>query len=1016
MPALQQCIAAIKSASGDALSDNEAMAVLDQVQRRKLSLEAAGTIDRLDDRLAKLAAEDAERAKILAALSRKHAVLGAMARQRTWDAVLARMQGGLSYRDAVLSVLEGTTNHRNSVAATRLAYEARYVGGIMGRIAKERPHLEKRLGNEKLNNDATRLMFGETVAEADPDARYLADLMAEYLELSRLDANALGANIGKLAGYVPQAHMDWRLLRVDKEDWVQFIKPQLDLARSFPEAEPAVIDRILRGIYDTITIGRELDAARPEGTFSGPANMARSLAQHRVLHFLNADAYMAYNRQFGFGNLFTSVVSQMQRLSRVNAMMDKLGPNPGHTLDSVLDGLVMRARTDESLPQAQRTKLIRSLENAQTDPEGGRGGSIGAAYRIVSGIANSPDSWGLAQAASTFRGVQSMAKLGGAVLTAVPTDIGTLTMNLNYQGRNYWGAMANVLRQTLAGRGRGEARTVSYLQGEGFDGIIGNFTARYGELDTIPGRMSRLMTHFFRLNGLSGWTDTIRAVAGRVMAADMGRLSGKTWDQLPPRYQRVLRVHDINEADWEVIRSTAWKGENGNVYITADRIDQMDPEAFDALIAKELADLEQGAKDKIASLRKGIAREEKWVSDRVAKFEARSAEIGQQIAELREAGAGARSLGEVKTERADALREGADDAIEALSLAIDEGRAALTEAREMASAGTVRRAVTVAHNGGLRRGRAEGKIGVVMERLRNRLVDERAKLNERERELLKKLDKATEEALTFVKDSAKRRAAKLEMIGFEETGIGRRIDKARSSAQRRLSIALRRFYADEAVQGVIEVEDSTKRLVTGGTRAGTIGGEAIRSILQFKGFPIAFTRRVLGRAIRGQTGQERVVYIAKLIGTLAVAGYLSQVAKDASRGLEPKDPTEMATITQALLQSGAAGVYGDFLFGSINRFGNSTLETLAGPSVTTIADLWNIGRETVTGDVGAKEAFDSVLQQIPGQNIWWARTALDLLVLNDLRESLSPGYLRRRDRFARETYGQERFLPSSVWR
>ena len=44
----------------------------------------------------------------------------------------------------------------------------------------------------------------------------------------------------------------------------------------------------------------------------------------------------------------------------------------------------------------------------------------------------------------------------------------------------------------------------------------------------------------------------------------------------------------------------------------------------------------------------------------------------------------------------------------------------------------------------------------------------------------------------------------------------------------------------------------------------------------------------------------------------------------------PRDPTDHKTIIGAMFQGGAAGIYGDFLFGRVNRFGGGFTETAIG--------------------------------------------------------------------------------------
>ena len=58
---------------------------------------------------------------------------------------------------------------------------------------------------------------------------------------------------------------------------------------------------------------------------------------------------------------------------------------------------------------------------------------------------------------------------------------------------------------------------------------------------------------------------------------------------------------------------------------------------------------------------------------------------------------------------------------------------------------------------------------------------------------------------------------------------------------------VRRFFADEVTQGIIEVDPRARRTTTLGFRPGSLAGEAMRFVMQFKGWPVAFTQRVLGR-------------------------------------------------------------------------------------------------------------------------------------------------------------------------
>jgi hypothetical protein len=155
-----------------------------------------------------------------------------------------------------------------------------------------------------------------------------------------------------------------------------------------------------------------------------------------------------------------------------------------------------------------------------------------------------------------------------------------------------------------------------------------------------------------------------------------------------------------------------------------------------------------------------------------------------------------------------------------------------------------------------------------------------------------------------------------------------------------------------------------------------------------------------------------------LIAGLMVMGYAAMSAKDAIRGYEPRAFYDDAgfhpkTLLSAILQSGGAGIYGDFLFGEVSRSGNSVLENLAGP-VASDASRWvSLLQQARNGEARAGAALTQALSSTPFLNVFYARPVLDYLIINSLRERLSPGYLARQDQRRRQDFGQDPFVPST---
>jgi len=214
--------------------------------------------------------------------------------------------------------------------------------------------------------------------------------------------------------------------------------------------------------------------------------------------------------------------------------------------------------------------------------------------------------------------------------------------------------------------------------------------------------------------------------------------------------------------------------------------------------------------------------------------------------------------------------------------------------------------------------------------------------------------------------------------------------------------------------------------MTLGQRPGTMAGEAMRFIMQFKGFPLAFTERVVGRALFGNragvSAGERAAHIGSLIAGLTLAGYAAMTVKDMLKGYwPPRDPADPRTWLAAAQQGGAWGIYGDFLFSQTNRFGGGLTETLAGPTIGSIGDLLDVGLsardyalDAATGDEGkfaGGKALSWAVGNTPFANLFYIKPSADYLILNSLREILAPGYLRRQAKTRERQYNQTSISP-----
>lgn len=233
--------------------------------------------------------------------------------------------------------------------------------------------------------------------------------------------------------------------------------------------------------------------------------------------------------------------------------------------------------------------------------------------------------------------------------------------------------------------------------------------------------------------------------------------------------------------------------------------------------------------------------------------------------------------------------------------------------------------------------------------------------------------------------------------------------------------------ADESEYASVAPDLHAKTLTTwGGQHRGTVGGEIARSVMLFKGFPLAMLTRHYGRMTGdAMAPSSRVGYAASLIIGNTALGAVAMELKDILGGKDPRDVTDPKFWAAAVAQGGGYGFAGDLIYqamgGMQSQTGVSTaanlLSSVAGPVAGSLAEfgdltLGNLGQAIKGKDThfGA-EAVRFVRSHTPFVNLWYARAALDHAVLNDLQEFLSPGYLAKVERRAQKDWGQGYYWP-----
>lgn len=198
-----------------------------------------------------------------------------------------------------------------------------------------------------------------------------------------------------------------------------------------------------------------------------------------------------------------------------------------------------------------------------------------------------------------------------------------------------------------------------------------------------------------------------------------------------------------------------------------------------------------------------------------------------------------------------------------------------------------------------------------------------------------------------------------------------------------------------------------KALMTMGQPPGTALGEALRMMGQFKSYPLTFLTKHWARELHRE-GEADFGGLAGMIAATTLLGAAAMTLKDLASGRNPREVEDAGDavkfVTRAMTQGGGAGIYGDYLFGEFNRFGGGLLATAGGPGAGTLekmARMFSTARSRLEGSDDGNlpaQAIGFVARDVLPTNLFYAKAALDHLVIHGLQEAVNPGYLRRLER------------------
>lgn len=558
--------------------------------------------------LAKIkAVEEYKKALAIEAKEQKRqAYLSLLAKESVTSKANKLISNGATPQQAILSQIEGDSGLRgiegggDSVYGNYQSLSNANLNKMHMKLQEISPKIEKLFEDDiEFNENVILEMMqiredgkGQIGISGDELAVKAAKILSESAEELRQRVNMSGARIGKLDGWVPRVHDMDKIILKGEESWIRFMKENLDLKRSFPDAETDVaINKALSETYQNIVTGvrKERGQVDPgEALFKTPRNIAKKMGESRVLHFADPRKEVDYLREFGQGNNILQTMSHhTDMMSRKISLMEKFGPNPDSVLSSSIEKLRQDIRDKKifgDLTDEKRVKLLEDLGDKNKVVN--REGAIGKSLMFALGEATSFEYPRLKNAAAIIRAWNSVTKLGSATLAQFPDFLNLANEHRIVRGNNFASAWVETFKNYFEKMTPEKKRVLDRLGVMADTMNFQNFN-RF-DADNINNKIGRLNDTLFKISGQDWHTKSAKSGFALSMMRDLGELVDLDFDSLPAGYREALSQYgSIDPKSWDLIRQIGVEEVEGQKYLIPDLIQKLDDAEFEDIIPNE---------------------------------------------------------------------------------------------------------------------------------------------------------------------------------------------------------------------------------------------------------------------------------------------------------------------------------------------------------------------------------------------------------------------------------------------
>lgn len=405
--------------------------------------------------------------------------------------------------------------------------------------------------DKELARNVVRAIFGN---EGNKIASAIGKQFKDVMEMLRSRFNAAGGDIPLLEHYhMPQNHDSRLLNKVSQQEWVDFIYPLIDRSAMIDNKtgnimSETVLYRVLSESYETL---RTNGLNKLEPGKSGKLSLANKYNdQSRILHFKDAESWLAYNDRFGNGDIYKTMIDYVDNMANDIAFLEVYGPSPEKMKRYLTD--TIRKEAGLSRDNKFKNKVKSQLH------------SFEVLWDDISGESAVPANAQVAKANSEIRALMTSAQLGSAFLTQF-SDVTTNALTAKFNGLSGTEIVKNYMRLMSSNK----YRDFSIHLGLGAEEVVKTLSsaARYAEGFFEQGKLGRLSNMVMQASLLERMTMASKKAFGLDFLKVIADNSAKDFKQLHRAFRGAFERYGITDADWNIVRKSAFDDFDGARYL-----------------------------------------------------------------------------------------------------------------------------------------------------------------------------------------------------------------------------------------------------------------------------------------------------------------------------------------------------------------------------------------------------------------------------------------------------------------